>query len=75
MAPQAKDRAISTEMDQAGCRKAGGVWVDGHCVLQGMVTMAVFKGNPCEGTLITRIVKVSNPAQLRALANVALKNK
>jgi hypothetical protein len=71
MAPQEKDRAISTETDQAGCRKAGGVWVDGQCVLQAMVTMAVFKGNPCENPFITRIVNVSNPAQLRTLMRLA----
>jgi len=43
--------------------------------MEGKVTMKVFKGNPCQGRFITMIVKASNPAQLRALANVALKNK
>ena len=68
-----KDRATSKEMDQVSCEAHGGFWLGGQCVMEAMVTLRVFKGSPCQGAFITG--KASNPAQLRTLATIGLKNR
>jgi len=77
MAPRNTGRlATSTDkLDEAGCKVAGGTWNGKDCVGGFKVTMKVFKGNPCNGRFITRTVKVSNPAHIRTLASVVLKNR
>jgi len=69
-----KDRSATiTNLDELACLHEGGVWLGGQCVMEAMVTLRVFKGSPCQGAFITG--EASNPAQLRTLAEVALKNR
>ena len=56
------------------CKSKGGTWTNGICVFKGTIALRIFKGNPCQGHFITKIVKVSNPAKLRSLARVGLKS-
>ena len=64
--------AISAE--QLACMANGGTWSNGTCVMEGKVTLRVFKGNPCQGRYVTMIEKASNPGELRTLAKVGLKS-
>ena len=65
--------AAIVAVNQATCEKAGGVWLGGQCVLEGTISLRIFKGNPCQGDMITRIVRASDPA-FRNLAKVGLTN-
>jgi hypothetical protein len=75
MEPSKKSPSATSEDEAAklDCEKnRGGVWLKGQCITQGTVTLKIFKGSPCQGDLITRIVMASNPAELQTLAKVAL---
>ena len=65
-----KAMVITSEKD---CHAAGGVWLGGQCIFEATVSLRVFKGNPCQGDMITRIVKASDPA-FRTIAKVGLTN-
>jgi hypothetical protein len=61
-------------MSEAMCARRGGVWLGGQCVLEGTISVRIFKGSPCQGDFISMSVKAGDPA-LPTVANIALKNK